>query len=233
VAQLPTPGGDSGTWGTILNTFLKVSHNASGELKPASVAAAAPVKSVAGRTGVVTLQESDVANLTTDLAAKAVDANVVHNSGNEAVAGVKTFSTGVMVPTPVGSNDAATKSYVDTHSGAGGSSSLAGDSDVDITAPANGQMLAYNAGTWQNQAAITSVAGRTGDITLAESDITNLTTDLAAAEQVSNKGVANGYAPLDANSEVPVINLPYHITVSDTAPSSPQDGDIWFDTSGS
>ena len=29
-ARLPTPGGDSGTWGDVLNTFLAVGHDANG-----------------------------------------------------------------------------------------------------------------------------------------------------------------------------------------------------------
>lgn len=33
MTQLPTPGGDEGTWGTILNSFLEVSHNSDGTLK--------------------------------------------------------------------------------------------------------------------------------------------------------------------------------------------------------
>ena len=33
MARLPTPGGDNGNWGTILNTFLSVEHNADGTLK--------------------------------------------------------------------------------------------------------------------------------------------------------------------------------------------------------
>jgi hypothetical protein len=32
--------------------------------------------------------------------------------------------------------------------------------------------------------------------------------DLATKEDKSNKGIANGYAPLDANAKVPVANLP-------------------------
>jgi hypothetical protein len=38
----------------------------------------------------------------------------------------------------------------------------------------------------------------------------------------------------DITANVPIVspNLPAKITVSDTAPSSPADGDIWFDTSG-
>lgn len=33
MARLPTPGGDDGTWGDILNEFLEVSHNDDGTLK--------------------------------------------------------------------------------------------------------------------------------------------------------------------------------------------------------
>lgn len=49
------------------------------------------------------------------LAAKAVDAVVVHNNGAETIAGVKTFSSSPIVPaTPTTANQAASKTYVDT-----------------------------------------------------------------------------------------------------------------------
>jgi hypothetical protein len=35
--RLPTPGGDEGGWGNVLNTFLKVEHNTNGTLKKASL----------------------------------------------------------------------------------------------------------------------------------------------------------------------------------------------------
>jgi len=37
VARLPNPGGDDGSWGSILNDYLAQSHNADGTLKPSAV----------------------------------------------------------------------------------------------------------------------------------------------------------------------------------------------------
>jgi hypothetical protein len=54
------------------------------------------------------------------LAAKAADSAVVHNTGTETVAGVKTFSASPIVPTPTTNTQAANKSYVDTAVAAGG-----------------------------------------------------------------------------------------------------------------
>lgn len=46
MAQLPIPGGDSGTWGTILNDFLEVSLNGDGTIQPSALTAAGGVASV-------------------------------------------------------------------------------------------------------------------------------------------------------------------------------------------
>jgi len=43
---------------------------------------------------------------------------------------------------------------------------------------------------------------------IAQSDVTGLSTALTAKEDKANKGVANGYAPLDATTKVPAANLP-------------------------
>jgi hypothetical protein len=42
MTQLPTPGGDDGTWGTILNDFLLIAHNADGSLDSIAVGNALP-----------------------------------------------------------------------------------------------------------------------------------------------------------------------------------------------
>lgn len=63
MARLPVPGQDSGSWGDILNDFLAQSHNTDGSLKTNAVDAAsspAPVTSVVGKTGAVSLSKSDI-----------------------------------------------------------------------------------------------------------------------------------------------------------------------------
>ncbi len=84
MARLPTPGSDDGTWGQVLNDFLDVEHNSDGTLKSSG-----------------------------SLAAKADDSAVVHNTGSEAVGGVKTFSASPVIPDPTNLTDAASKKYVD------------------------------------------------------------------------------------------------------------------------
>ncbi|HET8690328.1 MAG TPA: hypothetical protein VFL81_02735, partial [Candidatus Saccharimonadales bacterium] len=85
MTRLPTPGGDDGTWGDILNQYLLKSHTADGSLKSGTVssgtivdgsvteakldtalrtkvnsAGSSGVTSVNGKTGAVTLTKSDV-----------------------------------------------------------------------------------------------------------------------------------------------------------------------------
>jgi hypothetical protein len=71
MTRLPIPGKDDGIWGDILNDFLARAHAADGRLKP--------------------LSQSQIINLSQDLANKADDAEVVHKSGNETISGVLTF----------------------------------------------------------------------------------------------------------------------------------------------
>jgi len=72
VSRLPVPGSDNGTWGDILNDYLSVEISATGTLKNVA-------------------RPSDLTGLATD-------SLVAHNTGNETIAGVKTFTSAPVVP---------------------------------------------------------------------------------------------------------------------------------------
>ncbi len=170
MARLPNPGSDDGQWGNILNDFLGQAHDTSGSLKADSV-------------GTAQIQDATV------IATKI--------SGTGAAAGQVLSFDGSAVgwATPSGSG-----SVPDASTGTKGLVQLAGDLagtattpqvakikgiTLPASAPSNGQVLtATGAATtaWSTPSAggVTSVAGKTGAVTLAEGDITNLTTDLAA-----------------------------------------------------
>lgn len=111
MVRLPNPGSDENTWGDILNEFLAVEHNSDGSLKA-----------------------------TGTLNGYALDADVVHDTGNETISGIKTFSSSPIVPTPTGGTDAANKAYVDT-------TASAGTPDADATTKGKLQLTGDLGGT--------------------------------------------------------------------------------------
>jgi hypothetical protein len=131
--RLPTPGGDNGNWGTILNDFLDVSHNPDGTLVPAAVTNAG-AEAVANKN-----QPSGYAGL--------------NSSGFVPVA---------LLPANIPISDLATTGTASSSTylrGDGawstpnsGSSSLAADTDVSIVSPSTDQVLTYNGGPgkWEN-----------------------------------------------------------------------------------
>jgi hypothetical protein len=169
MARLPIPGSDNGQWGTLLNQFLEVEHNADGSLKAGG-----------------------------SLATKADNTAVVHNTGDENVAGIKTFSSLPVIPaTPTSANQAASKSYVDSVAGSGAPDATTSSKGViqlggDL---AGGTQTSTAAAPHITDGAITNVhinagaaiaksklaALNIGDAdvsSISESKITNLTTDL-------------------------------------------------------
>jgi hypothetical protein len=144
-------------------------------------APAAPVTSVAGRTGAVTLSTSDISGLGT--AATFADTAFLKTANNL-------------------SELTATASTARTNLGLG-TMSTATASDYSTTTVANGLYypLTGNPSGFLTSAPVTSVAGRTGAITLANTDISGLgTMATATAADYSTTTVANGlYYPLSSN----------------------------------
>lgn len=79
-----------------------------------------------------------------------------------------------------------------------------------MTAPATKLAgIATGATANDTDANLKARANHTG--TQAISTVTNLQSSLDAKEATANKGAANGYAPLDASSLVPAVNLPSYV----------------------
>jgi len=189
MARLPVPGSDDNTWGDILNAFLSVSHNADGTIKTAAATAAGleetANKGVAG--GYAPLDGSSKVPAANLGGGTASSSNFLRGAGTWAV--------------PSGS----------------GSATLAGDTDVVISSPANGQVLTYSSssGKWGNQAApVTSVAGKTGTVTLVSGDVglgnVDNTSDAAknsATATLTNKTISGSSNTLTNIPESAVTNL--------------------------
>lgn len=104
MARLPQPGGDDGTWGNILNEYLRVAHDEGGFIKDGAI----------GNDQIVDVAMGKITGLSAALSDKANDNNVVHLNGDETVNGVKTFAGTIDVPTPTDPTNATTKDYVDS-----------------------------------------------------------------------------------------------------------------------
>jgi hypothetical protein len=95
MARLPNPGSDSGDWGTILNGFLSVSHNANGTIK-GSALPPAPTGSghyIGVNGGPVTVADNDFVTVPWSAITASNGTSLVWDSGNStqvvvAVAGV-------------------------------------------------------------------------------------------------------------------------------------------------
>jgi len=110
MARLPTPGGDTNSWGEVLNDFLAASHNADGSLKTSAITSAVTAANLGfDATGSITSTtvQTAVAEVATDaaaaLAAHAAD-TTQHGAGVELAVAHKSdalFATASTTPVAV------------------------------------------------------------------------------------------------------------------------------------
>lgn len=153
MARLPQPGQDEGTWGSILNDYLSVTHDIDGNLKPNVVNGSSIQDNSIGESQVSSLSQNKIIGLTGVLSAKATDTSVVHNTTNETVDGVKTFNQSPIVPTPINGTQTANKDYVD---------SIASSGTPDATVSTKGKLQL--AGDLGGTAASPTVPGLSGKV---------------------------------------------------------------------
>jgi hypothetical protein len=170
-ARLPTPGGDDGDWGSILNDFLLVSHNTDGTLQTSSLQGAGGVTSVNAinpqSNGNVTLTAGNVGAVSTGQVGAANGVAALDSSGH--------IPLGELGTGTLSSSNFLRGDGIWAVPAGGGSSTLAADTDVAIVSPANNQVLTYNsgAGKWENLSPpVSSVFGRSGAVTAQSGDYT-------------------------------------------------------------
>ena len=198
MARLPTPGSDDGTWGQVLNDFLAVAHDTTGNIKANAInSSALQDNSVSGSK----LQDSTVSEAKLD----------VTGGSNGQVLTKNSVQSGGLEWTTVsgGAADATTTSK--------GIVQLAGDLAGTAAAPTV-PGLASKASTSTTVSAGTGLTGG-GDLSTNRTISANFgatagtiaqgnDSRIVGAEQTANKGAASGYASLDGSTKVPVAQLP-------------------------
>lgn len=194
-ARLPKPGGDAGTWGSILNGFLEVSHNTDGTIQSSAITAAGgQATSAKGQPGgYAALDNSGLVPKAQLGTGSSSSSNYLRGDGTWAVPN-------------------------------SGSSSLAADTDVSISSPSNNQVLTYNSGSskWVNlvapSAPVSSVFGRTGAVTAQSGDYTAAEVGaLASTDDLSAISSANATAGDVSMNGHKITNLTNGAVATDAA----------------
>lgn len=161
----PTSPANGDIWTTTAGLFVRVN---SATVGPLAAATGTSVNSFNGRVGTVTLNSTDVitalgytpANAST----VALDADVVHDTGNETIAGIKTFSS-----TIVGniSGNAGTLSGISVSAGNGltGGGALSASRTISLGTPSTTTQYTNNASTTSSHTHFIDVTYNAADLT--------------------------------------------------------------------
>jgi hypothetical protein len=216
MARLPIVGGDAGNWGTILNTYLQVSHAADGTLN----------------SGVVAASQVNLPSVATGMLMRGTFASrPAAASGNSGMYYLATDNNGGTLYQSSGTawiQVAAGAAHGVTHS-TGGSDALSGNIDAigrlaiasSGTVAGSRRKLNFIAGSNISVTAVDDSANEKVDATIAITGSVALAnggtggTDAATARTNLAVAQASGFAKM---------------TVGTTAPSSPSVGDLWVDT---
>ena len=187
MARLPVPGSDNGTWGDVLNDYLAVAHDTTGNLKANAVSSSV-------------LQDDSISE---------TKLNVAGGSNGQVLTKNSALTGGMEWTSVAGSPDATTssKGIVQLAGDLGGTAAaptvpaLANKANASTTVSAGTGLT--GGGDLSTNRTISANFGTTAG-TIAQGNDSRIT----GAEQTANKGAASGYASLDGSTKVPIAQIP-------------------------
>jgi hypothetical protein len=226
MARLPVVGGDAGNWGTILNTYLQVSHASDGTLN-SNVVGSSQIQS-----GAVGATQTNLSSVATGMLLRGGFASrPTASSANSGLYYLATDNNGGTLYQSSGSGWVQVSAGVThgvTHS-SGGADALTGS--LDATARVS---VAKSGAVTGARRRVNFIPGTNINITTTDdsgNEKVDVSLDISGQIAVSNGGTgASDAATARSNLSVPQSSGFSKITVGTTAPSSPAVGDLWVDT---